>query len=227
MQAKLKDFVYNMDNVPIKIKTVACEEGLDVVHITVPVQDQDTSLDFLDCFREFIAVDGFADNGDGLMLPDTNTTVNNNNDDTANTTFENISMYNNTLVLEHPPKNNTTLSEWDVISSGNSPEKFHKTVTDNTDSTIKQHLSDIKEEKSSSGISSSSSSSCFRSPRPTVSPSTTYSREWGLPELKITDRFVAGIVQDVVDPAKFVVSSFDLFFINNLFLFLKNLLMKY
>lgn len=219
MQAKLKDFVYQMDNVPVKIKTMAHEEDLDVVHITVPVPDQDTSLDFLDCFHEFINVDDFADNGDGLISPDTpnTTTPTINHNDTANTTFENISMYNNTLVVddEHQStatKNNTTMSEWDVISTGNSPEKSRISISnDHTEGTLKQHLSDIKEEKSSSGVSSSSSSSfSLRSPRPTRSPATTFSQEWGIPELKITDRFIAGIIQDVVDPSKFVVSVFFL-----------------
>ena len=210
MQAKLKDFVYQMDNVPVKIKTMAHEGDLDVVHITVPVPDQDTSLDFLDCFRAFINADDYADDGDGLMSPDTTTpTHNHNHNDTCDTTFENISMYNTTLVdNEHHQskdgtRNNSTMSEWDVISSGDSPEKSRTNV-----GTLKD-LSDIKEEKSSSGVSSSSSSSFgLRSPRSTTSPATTFNREWGIPELKITDRFIAGIIQDVVDPSKFIVSDF-------------------
>jgi len=222
MQAKLKDFVYQMDNVPVKIKTVAREKDLDVVHITVPVPDQDTSLDFLDCFREFINVDDFADDGDGLISPDTpNTTTTPtpiNHNDTANTTFENISMYNNTLVVDDDrhhtnaaARNNTTMSEWDVISSGNSPEKSRTSISnDHTENTLKQHLSDIKEEKSSSGVSSSSSSSFgLHSPRPTTSPATTFNQEWGMPEMKITDRFIEGIIQDVVDPSKFSIIPYN------------------
>jgi hypothetical protein len=199
MYSKLKDFIYNIDGIPVKIQVVGREQDTDVVRISIPIKEGENeadckSIDLLDSFNEYITIDGFADTGDGLA---TSESLKNDNDDTMNTTFENISMFNNTRLID---QTNTTLSEWEVISGVNSPEKSGLDVGK------QQQLSDIKEEdhKSSSGISSSSSSS-LRSPR-SVTPAVTFSHHWGLPELRITERFVAGVVQETTDPSRFTVS---------------------
>eukprot|EP00111_Clytia_hemisphaerica_P003797 TCONS_00010896-protein len=186
MRAKLREFIYSLDEVPLQIKNIGTENGTPVVRISIPVLEQGRSIDLLEGFQEFITVDDFADNGDGLN----ETSENLNTNDTVNSTFVNISSLNNTLT-EHA--SNNTLSEWDVISPGNSP--------------VKPSLSHINEEKSSSGVSSSDSIT-FTSPRH-ATPAITFSQRWGIPDLKISDRTIPGLVQDVHDPSKFSIIPYD------------------
>lgn len=171
-------------------------DSIPVVQLSIPVENDQTrySFDFLERFQEYLRVGDsiFEDNN----TIDDNSAIQNVINETANTTYENI-----TVPLDQKDPN-TTLSEWDVISSGNSPNKF-STV----ESEQQQQLSDIREEeqKSSSGISSSNSSSSFRSNR-SVTPAIAYSQHWGIPELKINHRFMAAVVQDATDPDRFSVS---------------------
>lgn len=184
-------------------------DDVPVVKLSIPVDNEniENAYDFMERFHEYLRI------GDSIFEDSAIQRIN----DTMNTTFDNISILQSSQVpLEQKDPNNTTLSEWDVISSGNSPTKSTSTLESNNNTRPlpssqqqpHQQLSDIREEeqKSSSGISSSNSSSSFRSNR-SITPAIAYSQHWGIPELKLSHRFIAGIVQDAYDPDRFSVSD--------------------
>ena len=121
-----------------------------------------------------------------------------------NTTFENISMNNGSGLKMEQQKiertSNATLTDWEVILSESSEMKNFKTKeqNQNTESVLKSMEGSVilaTQDKLIDGIRSS------------VSPATIQSMKWGIPEMKLTQKFMQGIIQDSTDPYKFSVRT--------------------
>lgn len=185
--------------------------------------ENDTDPEFLERFQEFLDYGNtiFDDEEESGIIPNVCSSTTN---DTMCTTYENISLTqtNNDAGGTVPREqrcasSNTTLSEWDVISSGNTPIKstsLSNGVTTATSSTVyhpHEQLSDIREEeqKSSSGISSSATSTLSMNSNRSVTPVFFDSKQLGIPQLKLTNRFMVAFVSDASSPFQFSVSLFE------------------
>ena len=220
MIKNLQTFYESLDWVFVKVLSSGT---IPVINILLPSHDDENSetVDFLEKFQETqhaeeqAMLDAYRELQTVSRLENNNNSINstlqssiNQTCDTVNTTFENLTMLTNHSQInghaQSPKKTNTTLSEWDVISSENSPckstseeieaRKVNKPSSSKTDIQL-----DEKEQSKQASLDTSE--------RRTDSPVSSFSALWGIPEIQINQPQMEGIIQDTTDPYKFSVSS--------------------
>lgn len=125
-----------------------------------------------------------------------------------NTTFENISINNvSGSKMEYQKierTNNASLTDWEVIPSESSEMKHLKTKEQNKETGLV-----LKSMEGSAVLATQDK--LIDGIRSSVSPATIQSMKWGIPEMKLTQKFMQGIIQDSTDPYKFSVRTLKLF----------------
>jgi len=214
---KMKSFIETYPVEIVIVETVGKKNEVPLIDIFIPVENETSGelelVEFVEKFNQVLEKEKLENLENEKQTHEINNTNTALCSETANTTFENISIANDinltTVIDQQRPSTinkivnsmkNTTLSEWDVIPGDNSISEKLQTTEEVLKPEIRKTTSSTSTENNTNN---NNSTSHIPSPTRSDSPGSVFSVTWGIPEMKIKDRFIEGVVQDSTDPYKF------------------------